>query len=281
METMEQSDRELVQAAQTGDRRALEALLDRHQRAVWRFGMKLCANTDDAQDVLQETLLAAARNLPAFRGESAVSTWLYTIARSFCLKKRRQSKFAPEAIESLDGPVSEARAVPDQERGPEEQVAGKQVGAVLEEAIDALAPAYREVLLLRDVEGLSAPETASVLGLSVEAVKSRLHRARMSVRERVAPALGILVGPPQPGCPDVLPLLSRHLEGELRREDCAEMERHVGGCPRCTAACDSLRQVLAVCRASPAPAVPAHVQASVREAVARLLQNRRPGDRSL
>jgi RNA polymerase sigma-70 factor (ECF subfamily) len=276
---MEQSDDQLVQAAQAGDRRALEALLDRHQRSVWRFGMKLCANPDDAQDVLQETLLAAVRTLPAFRGESAVSTWLYTIARSFCLKKQRQSKFAPEAMESLDaGPVSEARAVPDQERGPEELVAGKQLGAVLEEAIDALAPAYREVLLLRDVEGLSAPETASVLGLSVEAVKSRLHRARMAVRERVAPALGILVGPPKPGCPDVLPILSRHIEGELRREDCAEMERHVAGCPRCTAACDSLRRVLAVCRASPAPAVPAQVQASVREAVARLLQSKHPGD---
>jgi RNA polymerase sigma-70 factor (ECF subfamily) len=89
---------------------------------------------------------------------------------------------------------------------------------------------YREVLVLRDVEGLSAPEVGEVLGLSVEAVKSRLHRAAIAVRERVAPALGA-AEPPKPGCPDVLPLLSRHLEGELKPETCQEMERHLATCP--------------------------------------------------
>ena len=99
---MSDNDEALVAAARDGDRRALERLLDRHQAAVYRFGMKMCREPEDAKDVLQETLFAAARTLPEFRGASSVSTWLYTIARSFCIKKRRTSKFAPERIESID-----------------------------------------------------------------------------------------------------------------------------------------------------------------------------------
>lgn len=91
-----ESDAELVSAAQRGDRLAMGRLLERHQAKVYRFGMRMCRGEDDAKDVLQETLLAAARTLPDFRGASSLSTWLYTIARSFCIKQRRRSKFAPE-----------------------------------------------------------------------------------------------------------------------------------------------------------------------------------------
>ncbi|HVI75127.1 MAG TPA: sigma-70 family RNA polymerase sigma factor [Anaeromyxobacteraceae bacterium] len=268
---MPTNDTELLAAARAGDRAALERLLERHQNRVFRFGMKMCGEEDDAKDVLQETLLAAARNISDFRGASAVSTWLYTIARSFCIKKRRTSKFAPERVESLDAVGGEAHAVPDAARGPEEELAGRQVQTALQDAISELEPMYREVLVLRDVEGLSAPEVAQILELSVEAVKSRLHRARVAVRERVAPVLGA-VPAPDAGCPDVVELFSKHLEGEISGDVCASLEQHLATCARCRARCDSLRATLSLCRSS-GEQVPPRVERSVRDALRRFLES--------
>ncbi len=283
---METSDVTLLDRARSGDRRALENLLGRHQRRVYRFGLKMCRDEEDAKDVLQETLLAVARNVKDFRGASSVSTWLYTIARSFCIKKRRRSKFAPEHEESLDArdPGLEARQVVDPSRGPDDALAGRQIESALEHAMSSLQPMYREVLVLRDVEGLTAPEVAEVLGLTVEAVKSRLHRARVSVREAVAPLLGLpepAPAEPPPGaaplpagvdCPDIVRLFSRHLEGEISSTVCADMEKHLASCPGCRSRCDSLQRTLALCRATPLPEVPPKVQASVRQALRRFIE---------
>jgi RNA polymerase sigma-70 factor, ECF subfamily len=268
------SDETLLEHARAGDREALEALLSRHQHRVYGFGMKMCRDSEDAKDVLQDTLLAAARNVRDFRGASSISTWLYTIARSFCIKQRRRSKFAPEAEESLDAPstAKAARALADPARAADESLAGHQIQAALERAVAALDPMYREVLVLRDMEGLTAPEAAEVLGLTVEAVKSRLHRARLAVREAVAPLLGgarDAAKAPASGraCPDVLRLFSEHLEGEISSALCAELESHVAACPACRAQCDTLQRTLVACKNAPAPEVPAAVQASVRAAL--------------
>src|SRR6187397_1258339 len=99
---MPRTDAELLSAARGGDKAALEKLLERHQAQVYRFGMKMCRDPEDAADVLQDTLLAMARGVRDFRGASSLSTWLYSIARSFCIKKRRRSKFGPENERSLD-----------------------------------------------------------------------------------------------------------------------------------------------------------------------------------
>jgi RNA polymerase sigma-70 factor (ECF subfamily) len=270
---MPRTDSELLSAARGGDRRALEALLDRHQRRVFRFGLRMCGEEESAKDVLQETLLAAARGIRDFRGASSVSTWLYSIARSFCIKARRTSKFAPEHVDSIER-SSHAADVPDARRSPEDDAAGKQIEAALREAIGALEPMYREALVLRDVEGLSAPEVAEVLGISTEAVKSRLHRARLAVRERVAPALGVAPEPvtaPAEPCPDVLALFTRKLEGEISGDVCAELERHVQSCDACRTRCDSLRATLALCSRAGEEPVPPHVERSVREALRRVL----------
>lgn len=264
-------DRALIDAARDGDRAALEAFIERQQARVLRFGMKMCRDPEDARDVAQETLLAAARGIAGFRDASSPSTWLFTIARSFCIKKRRRSRFAPAAMLTLEGGERAAvLEVPDRGRGPEQALEDRRLAAALDAAITALEPKYREVLVLRDVEGLPAAEVAAVTGLGVEAVKSRLHRARLQVRERLAPLLGRL---PAPGlsCPDILDLFSRHLEDEIDPEACARMERHLASCPRCASACDSLRRVLSVCRSSAAPAVPLSLQESVRAAIRALL----------
>ena len=278
------SDANLLEAARQGDAGSLETLLERHQAQVYRFGMKMCRDPEDARDVLQDTLLAMARNVRDFRGASSISTWLYTIARSFCIKKRRRGKFAPARERSLDTEAApEAARLADPAMGAEEALAGKEVEQALEEGIRALEPTYREVLLLRDVEGLTAPEVAEVLGLSVSAVKSRLHRARLSVRAHVAPLLGVPSGSgaaPPGTCPDVLTLFSQHLEDEISADMCAEMERHVEACSRCRAACDSLKRTLALCRAGPPARVPAAVQDSVRVALRNFLAELPPGERA-
>ncbi len=267
---MADSDQALIEAARAGDRRALEKLLERHQGAVYRFGMKMCGETEDAKDVLQETLLAAVRTLPEFRGASSVSTWLYTIARSFCLKKRRTSKFAPERVESLEAQSEASAEVADQRRSPEEDASARQTRQLLDGAIAELDPMYREVLILRDVEGLPAAEVAEILGLTVEAVKSRLHRARVAVREKVAPALvpaAAAEAEPGPSCQDVVLMFSRRLEGEIDGNACADLEKHLQTCASCRGRCDSLRSTLTLCRSAGAAQVPADVAREVREAL--------------
>ena len=112
-----------------------------------------------------------------------------------------------------------------------------------------------------------------MLDLSVAAVKSRLHRARVRVREALAPDPAD-APPPNEGCPDVLSLYSRHLEGEISQELCAQMERHLAGCPRCRGQCDALKQTLSLCRSAPALPVPEATQRAVRSALRAFLELR-------
>src|SRR5689334_1233558 len=114
---MGSADDTLLAEARAGNREALEALLERHQAQIYGFGMKMCGNPDDAKDVLQETLLAVARDIRRFRGEASLATWLYTIARSACIKMHRRSKFAPEKHGTLEiGAAAAAKELADPKR---------------------------------------------------------------------------------------------------------------------------------------------------------------------
>ena len=274
------TDDELLSAARDGDTAALETLLVRYQPHLYRFGFRMCGNAEDAGEVAQESLIAMARSLSDFRGDSSVSSWLYTIARRFCLKKRRRSKFAPAGEEALDGANDTARGLTDPAPSPEQMAANEELGSALARAIDALDPPQREVLVLRDVEGLPAAEVARVLEISVEAVKSRLHRARAAVREMLAPVLGSApVRTRQaPTCPDVLTLFSQHLEGDIDPGVCATMEAHLERCQHCRDACESLRRTLAVCRQLPTPQDPAPLAASLRSAIQTFLEQRQQAE---
>jgi RNA polymerase sigma-70 factor (ECF subfamily) len=268
-------DQALLARARGGDEEALEDLLRRYQPRIYRFGMKMCRNPDAAQDVVQETLLAMVRTLPGFRGDASVSTWLYTIARSFCIKKRRRRKFAPARELSLESDrPAEVATVRDSAPPPDRLVEDHETRAALEKALASLSAPHREVLVLRDVEGLSAADVAAVTGLSVEAVKSRLHRARAAVRRELAPALGMALPAPAAGCPDIVSLFSRHLEGDIDGAVCAEMERHIASCDACRSACDSLKATLGMCRAVPEPQVPARLQETIRRGIRELLNRR-------
>jgi RNA polymerase sigma-70 factor (ECF subfamily) len=263
-----ENDVTLVERARTGDEAALLTLVERYAPRVLRFGRKLCGDDQDAQDVVQQTLLTAVSKIREFRGESQFSTWLFSIARSHCIKHRTRggAMLAPQPLDER----SAAIAAPV-DSSPDEQLGKQQLQGALDSAIAALEPAQREVLVLRDVEGLSAAEVAQALDLSVDAVKSRLHRARKNLRERLEPWFE--QSTPGPACPDVVELLSRYQEGDVTSEACKIMEAHVDGCPECAKRCHALRSVLSACSALPEPQLPdalrQGVAAQIRHALLR------------
>ncbi len=180
------TDEELIRRSAGGDRAAFEALAVRHGDALFRFVKRTCGPGCDPEDALQDGLLAAWRGAPTFRGEAAVRTWLFQVVLHAC--RRRARRRAGEPAEH--DPVERAAALAASDAGGEERLAARQVGAALERAIAALPPEAAEVLMLRDVEGLSGEETAAILGIGVAAMKSRLHRARLDLKERVEEILG-------------------------------------------------------------------------------------------
>jgi RNA polymerase sigma-70 factor (ECF subfamily) len=256
------TSQELVQRAQAGDAAAAEELLALNEVRVYRYGLRMCGNEADARDVLQETLLAAFKNLATFRGDSELSTWLYQIARSFCMKQRRLHAGEPARHESLE--TSEVRGLA-QQRDEEGVVHARQVGEVVQAAMAALPIDAREVLVLRDVEGLSAQEAAAVIGIDVGALKSRLHRARMALKSQLSAVLE--ERDDSIGCPELALELSAYAGSEIDQAACASIEAHLASCPKCSAACDSLKRTVSLCRAIPGGDVPAAVKAAVRQAV--------------
>lgn len=198
----ERSDAELVVAAKAGDERALDELLSRHEKQVFRFGLRMCDSEEEAKEVLQETLLTAFRGIHSFRGEARLSTWLYQVARTHCYRTKRLRAGAPKEVEPLDSPA--AKRIPSVQDGPDEMSYARQMGEVLHAAILTLPETYRQALILRDLEGLSGEEAAREAGIEERALKSRLHRARAQLRDHLAALLrtGHEAAPQMPGaCP--------------------------------------------------------------------------------
>jgi RNA polymerase sigma-70 factor (ECF subfamily) len=270
-------ERRLLTAARSGDRRALSRLLELLSGPVYRFGRGFCGDPDDAEDVTQVTLAALARTLKDFRGESSLTTWAYTVARNACTRQRRRGAHEPARFETLEegGPATPgALQVADPSGDPLRALEQVELREALERAIAALPPAQREVLVLRDVEGLSAKLVGEALRLTDRAVKSRLHRARVALREMLAPHV-VARGPraataTSARCPDTARMVSRYLEGELDGAACAQLEVHVRSCPDCGAACDTLRAALVTCRSWRGRKLPEEIRASLRQAIRRL-----------
>jgi RNA polymerase sigma-70 factor (ECF subfamily) len=257
-------DAALIERAKAGDRAALEQLLEQIAPLVHRFGLRMCRHTADAEDVLQDTLLSVADHLGEYEGRASLASWVFMLARTACARRRRGLKNQPHLSEEAAGEAASA------EGSPEHAAGQKQLRVALERALAALSDEQREVLLLRDMEGLSAPEVAESLGLSVEAVKSRLHRARAKLRQALDDVLERASPAPLPGCPDVIAAFSRKLEGELGAADCAAMEKHLETCPACGAACSTLRQALWACSTQPIGEVTPEVQARIKAAIRQL-----------
>lgn len=181
------SDSQLVRAAKRGDRSAFGELVRRYESKIYRLARRMTPSDQDAEDVVQEAFVKAYRSLGEFREKSKFSTWLYRIAVNLSLMKLRRKRL--EVI-SLDQKMSTDDGdmvieFEDQSPDPLRRLLEKESATVLDRAIDSLSPSYRAVFVLRHVEGFSTEETARILKTSVAAVKSRLHRARLALQEKL------------------------------------------------------------------------------------------------
>ena len=177
----------LVSAAKAGDAAAFEELVNRYERKIFRLALNITQNREDAEDVMQDAFLKSYEHLNNFQGNSRFYTWLVRITVNEALMKLRKRR--PNQV-SLDEPVETEddlipREIQDWGPNPEQRYAQTELLAVLSGVIEKLEPAYRMVFLLRDLEELSTEETAEALGLSLPAVKSRLLRARLKLRQHL------------------------------------------------------------------------------------------------
>jgi RNA polymerase sigma-70 factor (ECF subfamily) len=178
----------LVAQSREGDRIAFGELVRRYQGKIFRLAQHVTQNREDAEDVLQETFLKAYEHLDQFKGDSKFYTWIVRIAVNQALMKlrRRKTDKSVSLDEQIDtGEDTMLREIAAWDEDPEQRFSREELATILDSAVDGLEPIYRSVFILRDVEDLSTEETAKALDLSVPAVKSRLLRARLQLREKL------------------------------------------------------------------------------------------------
>ena len=179
---------QLVTQARERDATAFNELVRRYEGKIFRLAQHVTQNREDAEDVLQETFLKAYEHLDQFKGDSKFYTWIVRIAVNQALMKlrRRKTDRSVSLDETVDtGEDTVTREVAAWDEDPEQRFSREELGGILDTAIDGLEPLYRSVFVLRDIEELSTEETAEALGLSIPAVKSRLLRARLQLREKL------------------------------------------------------------------------------------------------
>ena len=187
-ETAVSDELALVQAAKQGDVSAFEQLVKRYDRNIFRIAQHITQNREDAEDVVQDAFLKAYENLEQFQGNSKFYTWIVRIAVNQALMKlrRRKTDKSVSIDENIDtGEDTIVREIAAWGEDPEQRFSREELGEILDTAIQSLEPPYRSVFVLRDIDELSTEETAEALGLSVPAVKSRLLRARLQLREKL------------------------------------------------------------------------------------------------
>jgi RNA polymerase sigma-70 factor (ECF subfamily) len=185
------SEETLLSRAQQGDSAAFEALVERHRDAVFGLAYRMTRSEADAAEITQDTFLSAYQNIREFRGESAFGSWVHRIAANNALMRLRHRRVVESARDEWgqeaggEGGTMVQFPPSDWSRRADEKALDAELGAAIERATDRLPQAYREVFLLKDVEGLSYEQIAEMLGDSVAAIKSRLHRARLALREAI------------------------------------------------------------------------------------------------
>ena len=170
---------------------AFEEFVEHFRAKIFQYSWLMCGQREDAEEVAQETLLEVFENFSQLREPERVRPWVFRIAKNACLMKRRKSIFAPPRELSLDemgaGPDGEPRAfeIGDSSNIPGDELLRSELRTTLDRAIAELPQTYRAVVLLRDLEELSTEETAQILDISSDAVKTRLHRARLALRQKL------------------------------------------------------------------------------------------------
>ena len=183
-------DYDLIQAINSGQADKFHDLVKRYEQKLYNFSLRMCGDHSDAEDMVQDTFINIFKYLKDFRYETKFKNWMYKVAASTCIKKRRKSKFAPEKELSLDEflPGNETEPpeqVPEWALIPLDKLLNEELSAAINQGILSLPKKYRMVIVLRDLEGFSTAETAQILNLSPANVKVRLHRARLYLRDKL------------------------------------------------------------------------------------------------
>jgi RNA polymerase sigma-70 factor (ECF subfamily) len=191
LNTSASQDHELVQALLRRDPKAADQLVDRHGARIHRVARRFLADPRDAEEVTQDVLLTIIREIQTFKGEAAFSSWAYRITANAAYGKLRARRTRPEVslepfLPVFDGEGRYAQPVSDWSRDLDDPAVAGEAKAAIEQSLSRLSPEYRTVIVLHDVEGLPNEEVAAILGLTVGAVKSRLHRARLFLRKRLS-----------------------------------------------------------------------------------------------
>ncbi len=179
------NENELIEKAKNGDRTALTELVKKYEKTVYNFAFKFCRNKEKAENTMQETFVSMIKSIGTFGGKSKLSTWLYTVVSNHCLMQARGDKTHLHSSIHDEDTFPENKEIAHWDISPDKAAENSELKMVLDEAILKLEEDYRIVFLLRDVEGFSTEETGKMMGLSVPAVKSRLHRARAFLRNEI------------------------------------------------------------------------------------------------
>ena len=192
------TEQELVRAAQSGDQSAFAQLVTANQAMVYSLTYRMTGNPEDAADLTQEAFLNAWRSLGGFGGQSAFSTWVYRLASNACIDFLRREKRRNSLSMTLEDGEDEDRQadLPDERWSPQRALERKEAQEAVRQGLAALSPEHREVLVLRELDGLSYAEIAHALGLEEGTVKSRIARARLSLREFLLKSGNFFESPP-------------------------------------------------------------------------------------
>ncbi len=188
--TVENKDWDIIERFKSGDNSAFEELMNCYEGKIYSFLIRMCGCPDGAKDALQDTFLNAYRYLDGFRGESSFKTWLYRIASTSCLKIKRKRVNEPDFHISMEEFLPKEKETPEDKKPswhttPVEELLNQELNTFIQKSLLSIPRKYRMVLGLRDLEGFTAEETAETLKISVSAVKSRLHRARLFMRKNL------------------------------------------------------------------------------------------------
>jgi len=186
-------EQQLVEAAQKGDTYAFEELIRRYEDRIYSLAYRILHDKEEAYDVLQETAISAFKNINRFKGKSSFSTWIYKIALNFALMRKRKQKsllkkaqiLQPEDDDEISQfvDISEKQNITDWSENPILNLENQELKDLLMESLNKLPEKYRNVLILKELEGRSVEEVAKILGISTSATKTRLHRGRLYLRE--------------------------------------------------------------------------------------------------
>lgn len=184
-------DHRLIMAFKEGSLDAMTKIVERYEESLYNFGLRMCGQVQDAEDIMQDTFMNALKGLHTFREETKLRNWLFRIAAHACTRKRRKKKCEPDREISLESLVPTDGSnghyeIPDWSNDPSDAALRAELKSVINTGMMQLPPKYRIVFNLRDIEGFNTDETADILGITPQSVKTRLHRARLFLRKEIS-----------------------------------------------------------------------------------------------